>query len=58
MYSGLPVSLGGLDLHTVYRKSVVPYSSLDPSQRRLVDQQDVRSRAGVMDLAERLGMFP
>ena len=58
VYSGLPAGLGPVKLHAVYRRSYRAYDSLTAGQRRLVDAQDVRSKADVMAVSEQLGMWP
>jgi len=58
IYSGLPAALGPLQLHAVYRRSSLPYESLGPAGRRLVDEQGLHTRRSVMALAETLGMWP
>jgi PPM family protein phosphatase len=57
VYSGLPVSVGPLDLHVVYRKSGVSYSSLGATARRFVDAEQVGTRGEVLDVAASLGMW-
>lgn len=58
IYSGLPAALGPLQLRAVYRRSSLPYESLGPAGRRLVDEQGLHTRSSVMALAETLGMWP
>jgi len=58
IYSGLPATLGPLQLHAVYRRSSVPYESLGPAERALVDQQGLHTRSTIMALAETLRMWP
>ncbi|MCX6372700.1 MAG: protein phosphatase 2C domain-containing protein, partial [Actinobacteria bacterium] len=58
IYSGLPAALGPVRLHAVYRRSALPYESLGPAERRLVDEQDLHTRGGIMAIAETLGMWP
>jgi len=58
IYSGLPAALGPVQLHAVYRRSSLPYQSLGPAERRLVDERGLRTRSSVMALAETLGMWP
>ena len=58
IYSGLPAALGPLQLHAVYRRSSLPYESLGPAGRRLVDEQGLHTRSSAMALAETLGMWP
>jgi len=58
IYSGLPAALGPLQMHAVYRRSSLPYESLGPAGRRLVDEQGLHTRSSVMALAETLGMWP
>jgi serine/threonine protein phosphatase PrpC len=57
IYSGLPAALGPVDLHAVYRRSSLPYASLDPAARRLVDEQGLHTRSSIMTLADTLGMW-
>jgi PPM family protein phosphatase len=56
VYSGLPASLGPLNLHAVYRRSSVEYATLSAAQRALVDQQALRGRSDALALAAALGM--
>ena len=58
VYSGLPWSLGPLDLHSVYLRSARPYVLLDAQQQALVDARGVRTKDGALRLAEDLGMLP
>lgn len=58
VYSGLPWSVGPLDLNSVYLRSTRPYALLDEQQRAQVDARDVRSKDGALRLAEDLGMLP
>jgi len=58
IYSGLPAAFGPLQLHAVYRRSSLPYESLGPAGRRLVDEQGLHTRSSAMALAETLGMWP
>ena len=58
IYSGLPATLGPLQLHAVYRRSSVSYESLGPAERALVDQQGLHTRSTIMALAETLRMWP
>jgi hypothetical protein len=58
VYSGLPWSLGALDLHSVYLLSARSYALLDAQQRVLVDARSVRTRGNALRLAEDLGMLP
>ncbi len=58
IYSGLPATLGPLQLNAVYRRSSLTYDALAPEERRLVDEQGLRTRGSVMALAEALGMWP
>jgi serine/threonine protein phosphatase PrpC len=58
IYSGVPASLGPLQLHAVYRRSSLPYESLGLAERRLVDAQGLHTRSGIMALADALGMWP
>ena len=58
IYSGLPAELGAVHLHTIYRRSSLPYESLGPAERRLVDEQGLHTRSGIMAFAEALGMWP
>ena len=58
IYSGLPATLGPLHLNAVYRRSSLPYDSLGPEERRLVDAQGLHTRSSIMALADALGMWP
>jgi len=58
VYSGLPVEVGPLHLHAVYRRSSRSYEMLQPFERRLVDSRRLHGKAGVMTLSETLGMWP
>lgn len=58
VYSGLPWSVGPVDLHSVYLRSGQPYALLDEQQRALVDGRGVRTKDGAMRLARDLGMLP
>ena len=58
IYSGLPAALGPVQLHVVYRRSALPYESLGPAERRLVDDQGLHTRSSIMALAETMGMWP
>jgi serine/threonine protein phosphatase PrpC len=58
IYSGVPVELGPVPLHAVYRRSVVTYDSLSPEARTLVDQRAVRDRSDAFDVSDQLGMWP
>jgi protein phosphatase len=58
IYSGVPVEIGPVPLHAVYRRSVVSYDSLSPSARTLVDEQRLRDRTSAFDVADKLGMWP
>ena len=58
VYSGVPAALGPLQLHAVYRRSSLPYESLGPVERRLVDEQSLHTKGGVMTLSQTLGMWP
>ena len=58
VYSGLPAALGPLQLHAVYRRSSLPYTSLGPAERRLVDERSLHTQGSIMALADTLGMWP
>ena len=58
IYSGVPVELGPIPLHAVYRRSVVTYDSLSPSARTLVDEQRLRDRSNAFSVSDQLGMWP
>ena len=58
IYSGVPVELGPIPLHAVYRRSVVTYDSLSPAARTLVDEQRLRDRSNAFSVSEQLGMWP
>lgn len=57
VYSGLPVRVGPVPLHVVYRSSTRPYSSLDDTQKSTVDARQLSRRATAMELARQLGMW-
>ena len=58
IYSGVPVELGPIPLHAVYRRSVVTYDSLSPAARTLVDEQRLRDRSNAFSVSDQLGMWP
>jgi serine/threonine protein phosphatase PrpC len=58
VYSGLPIEVGPLHLHAVYRRSPRSYETLQPSERRVVDARGLHGKAGVMNLSATLGMWP
>ena len=58
VYSGLPWSLGPLELNSVYLKSARSYILLDTAQREFVDARRVHTKDGALRLAEDLGMLP
>jgi serine/threonine protein phosphatase PrpC len=58
VYSGLPWSLGPLDLNSVYLRSARAYVLLDAEQQALVDARRVHTKDGALRLAEDLGMLP
>jgi PPM family protein phosphatase len=58
IYSGLPIEVGPLHLHAVYRRSTRSYETLQPFERQLVDAQSLHDKAGVMTLSQTLGMWP
>lgn len=58
VFSGLPLEIGPLPLHAVYRTSARPYSSLSARERVVVDARDLHFRDGAMELARDLGMWP
>lgn len=58
VYSGLPWSLGPLDLHSVYLRSSQSYVLLDPGQQALVDARRVQTKDGALRLAQDLGILP
>ncbi len=57
IYSGVPVKVGPVPLHAVYRRSYVAYDSLSPAARTLVDERRLRDRQEALDLGTMLGMF-
>jgi protein phosphatase len=57
VYSGVPVSIGPVPLHAVYRRSHVTYESLSPSARTLVDERRLRDRQDALELGGLLGMW-
>ena len=58
VYSGVPASIGPLQLHAVYRRSVRTYDSLTPEERALVDARALRAKTDVMGVSEQLEMWP
>ena len=58
VYSGLPVSVGPVDLYAVAYGSSKTYDSLEPAQRRLVDERRVQTQDGALELGDELGMWP
>ncbi|MFA4965296.1 MAG: protein phosphatase 2C domain-containing protein [Thermoleophilia bacterium] len=58
IYSGLPVQVGPLQLHAIWRKSARPYASLSEAERRVVDARGLHGEDGVMALSSALGMWP
>ncbi|HOT23030.1 MAG TPA: Stp1/IreP family PP2C-type Ser/Thr phosphatase [Thermoleophilia bacterium] len=58
VYSGLPWSIGPLELHSIYLRSTRPYVLLDESERALVDAHEIHSKDEALRLAEELGMVP
>jgi hypothetical protein len=58
VFSGLPVSIGPLDLNVPYRHSAVAYDTLSPAAKRVVDAEQEGTRAEVLSLAGQLGMWP
>ena len=58
VYSGVPVAIGPLHLHAVYRRSVRTYDSLTPAERAIVDAQAVHDKANVMSISDQLEMWP
>jgi protein phosphatase len=58
IYSGVPVKIGPIPLHAVYRRSIVTFDSLDAAERSLVNEQALRDRANALDVSDRLGMWP
>ena len=58
VFSGLPVSVGPLDLNVPYRHSSVAYDTLSPAARKIVDAEQVGTRDEVLSLAAELGMWP
>lgn len=57
LYSGVPVDVGPVPLHVVYRSSSRTYTSLTEAQRELVDERDLRSKDAALDLARDLEMW-
>lgn len=58
VFSGLPVELGPIKLHAVYRRSSRAYASLSVTERTTVDARGLRGKAEVMSLSDSLGMWP
>ena len=58
VYSGLPVSIGPVPLHLVYRRSALTYASLDAVEQNLVNERQLGTRGDAMALADELGMWP
>jgi PPM family protein phosphatase len=58
VFSGLPVDIGPVPLHAVYRSSSRLYSSLSEQERAIVDARSLRSRDDAMALGRDLGMWP
>jgi len=58
VYSGLPWSVGPLELNSVYLRSSRSYVLLDARQQALVDARRVHTQGGALRLAEDLGMLP
>ncbi len=57
LYSGVPVEVGPVPLHIVYRSSSRTYASLTQAQRELVDERDLMSKDSALDLARDLEMW-
>lgn len=57
LYSGVPVDVGPVPLHVVYRSSSRTYTSLTEAQREFVDERDLRSKDAALDLARDLEMW-
>ena len=57
LYSGVPVEVGPVPLHVVYRSSSRTYASLTHAQRELVDERDLMSKDSALDLARDLEMW-
>ena len=58
VYSGLPIEIGPIPLHAVYRRSARSYAMLQPLEQRLVDARSLHGKAGVMTLSNALEMWP
>ena len=58
VYSGLPVSVGPVSLHAVYRTSSRSYESLTDEERAIVDARSLQREDAVMELARDLEMWP
>jgi hypothetical protein len=58
VFSGLPVSVGPLDLNVPYRHSSGVYDALSPAAKEIVDARRIGSRQEVLELASDLGMWP
>ena len=58
VFSGLPVEIGPVPLHAVYRSSSRLYSSLSEQERAVVDARSLRGKDDAMALGRDLGMWP
>ena len=58
VFSGLPVEVGPVPLHAVYRSSARLDSSLSQRERAVVDARGLRGKDDAMDLGRDLGMWP
>lgn len=58
VYSGLPIEIGPIPLHAVYRRSARSYQMLQPFEQRLVDARSLHGKAGVMTFSSALEMWP
>jgi protein phosphatase len=58
VFSGLPIEIGPVPLHAVYRSSTRLYSSLSDQERAVVDARGLLGRDDAMELGRNLGMWP
>ncbi|HET6495610.1 MAG TPA: PP2C family serine/threonine-protein phosphatase [Thermoleophilia bacterium] len=58
VFSGLPVEVGPVPLHVVYRSSSRLYSSLSDEERAVVDARELRGKDDAMSLGRDLEMWP
>jgi protein phosphatase len=58
VFSGLPIEVGPVPLHAVYRSSSRLYSSLSEADRAVVDARGLRGKDDALELGRDLGMWP